>query len=374
MSAKSISLGRRQFFARAMTLAAASALPASAATPTPPTSSPTEGLPQRTLGRGQAALTVSAIGFGCMGLNCHRGAFPPKAQAIALIHEAIARGVTFLDTAEGYGPFTNEELVGEALRGHAEGIVVATKFGHKYRNGVRVMDEEDSSPANIRAVCDASLRRLGIPAIGLFYQHRVDPKTPIETVAETVAELIRAGKVRTWGLCEANAETIRRAHAVCPLAAVQSEWHLMHRAVETNGVLATCRELGIGFVPYSPINRGFLGGLINEHTRFTGSDNRGALPRFQPEAIRANLRIVEALNRFGRTRGLTPAQLALGWLLHQNDSVVPIPGTTKRAHLWENLDLANLPDADWTALTEEVAAIPVVGSRYDAANEAKVQS
>lgn len=366
-------IGRRRFLIGGAALCATPA-PSLAATARANASS--VALPTRTLGRGAAALTVSALGFGCMGLNYHRGAFPPKAQAIALIHEALARGVTFLDTAEGYGPFTNEALVGEALRGHAEGVAVATKFGHKYVNGVRVMEEEDSSPANIRAVCDASLRRLGVEAIGLFYQHRVDPKTPIEEVAGTVAELIRAGKVRHFGLCEVSAETLRRAHAVCPVTAVQSEWHLMHRTVETNGVLAACRELGIGFVPYSPLNRGFLGGLINEHTRFTGSDNRGALPRFQPEAIRANLRIVEALNRFGRTRGLTPAQIALGWLLHQAPFVVPIPGTTKRAHLWEDLAAVTvaLPDADWAALTDEVAAIPVSGSRYDAANEAKVQA
>ena len=251
---------------------------------------------------------------------------------------------------------------------------VTTKFGHKFVDGVQVKTEEDSSPANIRRVCENSLRSLGVECIALFYQHRSDPGTPIETVAETVAQLIKEGKVRHFGLCEVNADTIRRAHAVCPVTAIQSEYHLMHRTVDET-VLPLCRELGIGFVPYSPINRGFLGGLINEYTRFSPNDNRQTLPRFQSEAIRKNLRIVEVLSAFGRTRGYTPAQIALAWLMHKGDFVVPIPGTTKLSHLEENLRAADivLTEEDMNELEAAVEAIPVVGSRYDALQESKVQ-
>ena len=287
---------------------------------------------QRTLGKGKAAFTVSAMGFGCMGLNYHRSEHPDEAACIRLVHEAIERGVTLFDTAESYGPFTNEVLMGKALKGYTDRVSVTSKFGHKYVNGVQVKTEEDSSPANIRKVCENSLRSLGVEKLDMFYQHRGDPNTPIEVVAETIAELIKEGKILHWGLCEVNADTIRRAHAICPITAIQSEYHLMHRTVEES-VLPLCKELGIGFVPYSPINRGFLGGLINEHTKFSPNDNRQTLPRFQPEAIRQNLRIVEVLNQFGRTRGYTPAQIALAWLMHKGDFIVPIPGTTKLAHL-----------------------------------------
>ena len=232
------------------------------------------GLPHRTLGKGNAALEVSALGFGCMGLNYHRSRHPDKKMAIRLVHEAIDRGVTLFDTAESYGPYINEELVGEALKGYAGKVSVSSKFGHKYVNGKRVMSEEDSSPANIRKVCEESLRRLGVETLAIFYQHRADPNTPIEVVAETVKELIREGKVRHFGLCEVNADTIRRAHAIQPVTAIQSEYHLMHRAVEKS-ILPLCGELGIGFVPYSPLNRGFLGGSLNEYTVFdAANDNR----------------------------------------------------------------------------------------------------
>ena len=222
---------------------------------------------QRALGSGNAAFTVSAMGFGCMGLNYHRSEHPDEQACIRLVHEAIDRGVTLFDTAESYGPFTNERLEGKALKGYIDKGNVTPKFGHKFVNGVQVKTEEDSSPANIRKVCENSLRSLGVESIALFYQHRSDPNTPIETVAEIVAQLIKEGKVQHFGLCEVNADTIRRAHAICPITAIQSEYHLMHRTVE-DSVLPLCRELGIGFVPYSPINRGFLGWLINEYTQF----------------------------------------------------------------------------------------------------------
>lgn len=345
-------------------------------TPAPAKPSTTSSSETHTLGRGPQALSVAPIGFGCMGLNYHRGEHPPKAQAIALLHEAVERGVTLFDTAEGYGPYTNEVLVGEALKGLHDRVWVTTKFGHKYVNGKRVMDEEDSTPANIRKVCEESLRRLGVETLGLFYQHRVDPKTPIEEVAGTVGELIKEGKVLNFGLCEVNKETLLRAHRVCPVAAVQSEYSLMFRTVETNGILETCRAEGIAFVPYSPLNRGFLGGLINEHTDFSENDLRKDQPRFKPEAIRANLRIVEVLNRFGRTRGMTPAQIALAWLLHKAPFIVPIPGTTKSAHLNENLGAQHfhLADEEWETLEAALAPIPVIGPRYNAEQASKVQS
>lgn len=329
----------------------------------------------RTLGSGNAAMQISSIGFGCMGLNYHRSEHPDEQAAIRLVHEAIERGVTLFDTAESYGPLTNERLMGKALTGYTDRVFVTSKFGHKFVNGMQIKTEEDSSPANIRKVCENSLRSLGVETLGMFYQHRSDPSTPIEVVAETVKELIKEGKVLHFGLCEVNIDTIRRAHAVCPITAIQSEYHFMHRSVEQNGVLDLCKELGIGFVPYSPLNRGFLGGLINEYTQFSLNDNRQTLPRFQPEAIRANTRIVEVLNAFGRTRSYTPAQIALAWLMHKAPFIVPIPGTTKLSHLEENLrasDIVFTPE-EIKDLEDAVAAIPVVGSRYDALQESKVQ-
>lgn len=329
----------------------------------------------RTLGSGNYAMKVSALGFGCMGLNYHRSQHPDKKAAINLVHEAIERGVNLFDTAESYGPYTNETLVGEALKGYRERVFVTTKFGHKFANGKRVMAEEDSSPANIRKVCEESLRRLNIETIDMFYQHRADPHTPIELVAETVKQLIKEGKVQRFGLCEVNTDTIRRAHAIQPVTAIQSEYHLMFRRVE-EGILGLCEELGIGFVPYSPLNRGFLGGALNEYTRFDASnDNRAALPRFTPEAMRANLRIVDVLYDFGRTRGITPAQVAQAWLMNKKPWIVPITGTTKLSHLEENIRSANIHFTadEMKEIETRTAAIPVVGDRYNAAEQSKVQ-
>ena len=328
----------------------------------------------RTLGTGKAAMDVSALGFGVMGMTYNRSQHPDKKECIRLLHEAVDRGVTLFDTAIIYGPLTNENLAGEALSEFKGRVNVTTKFGHEVING-KGTGRQDSSRATVRRYCEDSLRRLRLEALPMFYQHRADPNTAPEEVAETIGELMKEGKVLHWGMCEVSAETIRRAHSVCPLTAIQSEYHLMHRDVETNGVLDTCRELGIGFVPYSPINRGFLGGCINEYTVFDpNNDNRQTLPRFQPEAIRANTRIVNALQQFGRTRGMTSAQVALAWLLHKAPWIVPIPGTTKQSHLEENqhaLDF-NLPANEWEELETAVSVIPVVGNRYNAEQQRQV--
>lgn len=326
-----------------------------------------DGMEHRTLGSGKAAMEVSALGFGCMGMNYNRSQSPDKKECIRIIHEAVDRGVTLFDTAIIYGPLNNEILAGEALSPYKGRVNLTTKFGHEVVNG-KGTGRQDSSRATVRRYCEDSLRRLRLDSIPLFYQHRFDRNTPIEEVAETISELIKEGKVQRWGLCEVSADTIRKAHAICPLTAIQSEYHLMHREVEENGVLDTCRKLGIGFVPYSPLNRGFLGGCINEYTEFdTSNDNRHTLPRFQPDAIRANTRIVNALQQWGRIRGMTSAQAALGWLLHKAPWIVPIPGTTKESHLMENLHTLsfNVSDEEWKELENTVAAIPVVGNRYN---------
>lgn len=332
------------------------------------------GMEYRTLGSGQAAMEVSALGFGCMGMNYNRSQSPDKKECIRIIHEAVDRGVTLFDTAIIYGPLHNELLAGEALAPYKGRVSLTTKFGHEVIDG-KGTGRQDSSRATVRRYCEESLRRLRLDCIPLFYQHRFDRNTPIEEVAETINELIKEGKVQRWGLCEVSADTIRKAHAICPLTAIQSEYHLMHRLVEENGVLDTCRELGIGFVPYSPLNRGFLGGCINEFTEFdTSNDNRHTLPRFQPDAIRANTRIVNVLQQWGRTRGMTSAQVALGWLLHKAPWIVPIPGTTKESHLIENLHTLsfNVNDDEWRELENAVAAIPVVGDRYNAEQQKQV--
>ncbi len=334
-----------------------------------------DGLPHRVLGTGKAAFEVSALGFGVMGMTYNRSQHPDRKQCIRLLHEAVDRGVTLFDTAIIYGPLNNEELAGEAL-GELRGKVnVTTKFGHEVVNG-KATGRQDSRPATIRKYCEDSLRRLRTDVIPMFYQHRFDRNTPVEDVAGTIQDLMKEGKVLHWGMCEVSADTIRRAHAVCPLTAIQSEYHLMHRAVEDNGVLDACRELGIGFVPYSPLNRGFLGGDLNEYTRFDpDNDNRNTLPRFTPEAMRANYRIVNVLQRFGRERGMTSAQLALGWLLHKAPWIVPIPGTTKLSHLEENLRSLDfvLTSDEWNELETEVSEIPVTGDRYNAEQQRQVQ-
>lgn len=331
-------------------------------------------LSHRVLGTGSASFDVSELGFGVMGMTHHRSQHPSKENCIRLLREAMDRGVTLFDTAIIYGPLNNEMLAGEALGEFRGKVNVTTKFGIEVIDG-KPSGKLSSRPADIRRCCEESLQRLRLETIPLFYQHRFDPDTPVEDVAGTLADLIKEGKVLHWGMCEVSAETIRKAHAVCPLTAIQSEYHLMFREVETNGVLDTCRELGIGFVPYSPINRGFLGGNISEYTEFDPeNDNRVTQPRFTPEARRANYRIVNVLQRFGRERGMTSAQLALGWLLQKEKWIVPIPGTTKLSHLEENLRAAEFalsPD-EWKELEAKVAEIPVMGDRYAAAEQSRV--
>lgn len=328
----------------------------------------------RVLGSGENALEVSALGLGLMGMTYNRSQHPDKNQCIRLIHQAVDRGVTLFDTAIIYGPLNNELLAGEALAPFKGQVNVTTKFGHEVIDG-KATGRQDSRPATIRRYCEDSLKRLRIDCISLFYQHRFDPTVPVEDVAGTISDLIKEGKVLHWGMCEVSADTIRKAHAVCPLTAIQSEYHLMHRLVEENGVLDVCQELGIGFVPYSPLNRGLLGGCINEYTRFdTQNDNRQTLPRFTPEAIRSNLRIVNELQQFGRTRGMTSSQVALGWLLQKSPSVVPIPGTTKLAHLEENLRTLDfeLRPEEWMELENTVAKIPIIGDRYNKEQQKQV--
>lgn len=312
---------------------------------------------------GNRGLEVSAIGLGCMGMNYHRGPAPARSEMIALIRAAVERGVTFFDTAEVYGPFTNEELVGEALEPFRKDVIIATKFGHDLGPGGA--GGLNSRPERIRQVAEDSLRRLRVDAIDLFYQHRVDPDVPIEDVAATVRDLIAEGKVKYFGLSEPGAQTIRRAHAVQPVAAIQSEYSLWWRAPEDD-VLPICEELGIGFVPYSPLGRGFLTGKIDETTPFGGNDNRTTLPRFTPEARKANRPVVDLLEKIAGQKGATPAQIALSWLLAQKPWIVPIPGTTRLNRLEENIAAATIeltPD-DLRGIEAAVAQITVEGDRY----------
>ena len=316
----------------------------------------------RTLGG--SALEVSALGLGCMGMSFGYGPPGEKQAMIRLIRTAVERGVTFFDTAEIYGPFTNEELVGEALAPVREQVTIATKFGFRIVAGQR-QPGLDSRPEHIREVADASLKRLGIETIDLFYQHRVDPEVPIEDVAGTVKDLIRAGKVRHFGLSEAGVQTLRRAHAVQPVTALQSEYSLWWREPQTE-LLPTLEALGIGFVAYSPLGRGFLTGQIDETTTFDASDFRNTVPRFTPEARKANKALVELLGRIAARRGVTPAQLALAWLLAQKPWIVPIPGTTRLHRLEENIAAADvsLTAEDLREIDAAAAAIPVQGERY----------
>ena len=316
---------------------------------------------QRKLGsRGPA---VSAIGLGCMGMNHHRGVMPPKDEMIALIRTAVERGVTFFDTAEVYGPFTNESLVGQALEPFRGQVTIATKFGFDLKPGGR--GGVNSRPESIRQVAEESLRRLRVDTIDLFYQHRVDPAVPIEEVAGAVRDLIDAGKVRHFGLSEPGAQTIRRAHAVQPVTAVQNEYSLWWRRPEAE-VLPVCEELGIGFVPYSPLGRGFLTGSIDEATTFESSDNRTTLPRFTPEALRANQPLVALLREIGRRKDATAAQIALAWLLARQPWIVPIPGTTKLDRLDENIGAARLEltAVELRDIEEQAARIAIQGDRY----------
>ncbi|MGA6119117.1 aldo/keto reductase [Sphingobacterium anhuiense] len=333
---------------------------------------------RRTLGKGSAAMEVSALGFGVMGMNYHRGPHPDEKAMIKLAHQVVERGITLFDTAETYGPFFNEELAGKALSEFKNKIAITTKFGFNYAgNKVNEMPAQpNSKPERIREMVEASLKRLKIDVIELLYQHRLDPNIPIEDVAGTVKDLIAEGKVKHFGLCEVGADTIRKAHAVQPVTAIQSEYHLMWREVEKE-VLPICEELGIGFVPYSPLNRGFLTGAINEYTTFnSGNDNRNILPRFTPEAIRSNLKIVEELNKFGHTRGITATQVALGWLLQKAPFIVPIPGTTKLSHLEENIRTLDFTfsQQEWNALETTIANITIIGNRYPASEQKQVQN
>lgn len=315
---------------------------------------------------GKSGLEVSALGFGCMGLDFSYGHKLTKAEGIALIRKAVDLGVTFFDTAEIYGPFTNEEMVGEALRPVRDRVVIATKFGFNIEGGKQ--SGFNSRPEHIRQVADASLKRLGIEQIDLFYQHRVDPNVPIEDVAGAVKELIAAGKVKHFGLSEPGAPTVRRAHAVQPVAVLQNEYSLWTRGPETNGILATCEELGIGLVPYSPLGKGFLTGAMSKDTKLGEGDFRKILPRFTPEAMERNQALVDLLKRIGERKQATPAQIALAWLLAQKPWIVPIPGTTKLHRLEENLGAADiaLTSDDLAEIERAAAAIHVEGERYPA--------
>jgi aryl-alcohol dehydrogenase-like predicted oxidoreductase len=315
---------------------------------------------------GNSRLEVSAIGLGCMRMSF--GDSPvDRQEMIALIRAAVERGVTFFDTAEVYGPFTNEELVGEALEPYRGQVVIATKFGFKHdpNKGPSPVTGLDSRPEQIRRVAEASLKRLRVEAIDLFYQHRVDPEVPIEDVAGAVKELIQEGKVKHFGLSEAGTQTIRRAHAVQPVAAIQSEYSLWWREPEQE-VLPTCEELGIGFVPFSPLGKGFLTGKVDEHTTFAPTDLRSRIPRFAPEVRKANLALVEQIAKIAEAKGATPAQLALAWLLAQKPWIVPIPGSRNLARLDENLGAVNveLTADDLREIEAALANITVQGERY----------
>jgi len=312
------------------------------------------------------SLEVSAIGLGCMGMSWSYGPAKDKTEMIALIRAAVERGVTFFDTAEVYGPLVNEELVGEALAPFRGRVAIATKFAFRpAQEGEARWTVLDSSPAHIVRAVEGSLRRLRVEAIDLYYQHRVDPNTPIEETAGAVKDLIAAGKVKHFGLSEAGANTIRRAHAVQPVTALQSEYSLWWREPETS-VLATLEELGIGFVPFSPLGKGFLTGAIAPTTTFDATDFRSTVPRFKPENLQANQAFVELLARIAKDKNATPAQIALAWVLAQKPWIVPIPGTTRLDRLDENLAAADLvlTAADLRALAEGASRITAVGERY----------
>jgi aryl-alcohol dehydrogenase-like predicted oxidoreductase len=322
---------------------------------------------ERTLGSGKWSMKVSALGLGCMGMSYHRSFIPEKKYMITLIRKAVDMGVNLFDTAEAYGPYTNEVLVGEALSPMRKNIQICTKFGFNIQNNQ--LSGLNSKPEQIRKVVENSLKSLKTDYIDLLYQHRVDPNVPIEDVAGTVQQLIKEGKVKHFGLSEASADKIRKAHAVQPVTALQSEFSLMTREPEKD-VIPLCEELGIGFVPFSPLSRAFLSGYLNENTKYNpANDNRPTLPRYQPDAIKANWVMIDTLAAFGNQRGLTPAQVALAWLLALKPFIIPIPGTTKVAHLQENLGSAYFefaPD-ELKKLTEDLSTIKIVGDRYTGA-------
>lgn len=313
---------------------------------------------------GKAGLEVSALGFGCMGLDFGYANKVSKKEGITLIRQAVERGVTFFDTAEVYGPFTNEEMVGEALKPFRNQVIIATKFAFNFVDGKQ--SGLNSQPAHIRQAVEGSLKRLGVEVIDLLYQHRVDPNVPIEDVAGTVKDLIAEGKVKYFGMSEPGANTVRRAHAVQPVTVLQNEYSLWTRGVETNGILETCEELGIGLVPYSPLGKGFLTGAMNKDTKLGEGDFRNILPRFTPEAMEKNQALVDLLKTIADEKGGTPAQIALAWLLAQKPWIVPIPGTTKLHRLEENLAAADVeltPD-DLARIEKAAAEIRIEGERY----------
>ncbi|MDM9622861.1 aldehyde oxidase [Rhizobium sp. AC44/96] len=316
---------------------------------------------KRLLGQG---LEVSALGFGCMGLNFSYGHALSNDESIKLVRDAVDRGVTFFDTAEVYGPFTNEEIVGEALRPVRDRVVIATKFGFNIQDGK--MAGVNSRPEHIKTVAEASLKRLGVEVIDLFYQHRVDPNVPIEDVAGAVKDLIAEGKVKHFGLSEPGATTVRRAHAVQPITALQNEYSLWTRGPETNGILQACEELGIGLVAYSPLGKGFLTGAMGKDSKIAENDFRKILPRFTPEAMEKNQALIDLIRRVGDEKKATPAQIALAWLLARKSWIVPIPGTTKLHRLEENLGAADiqLAASELAELEDAAAKIQVEGERY----------
>ena len=319
----------------------------------------------RTLGTGKNSIEVSVLGLGCMGMSWNRTFIPDRKEMIGLIRRAYEMGVTLFDTAEAYGPFVNEELVGEAIKPFRKDIILCSKFGFKIENG-KMTGGFNSKPEHIRSVVEHSLKSLKTDVIDLLYQHRVDPGVPMEDVAGTVKELIKEGKVKHFGLSEAGAESIRKAHSVQPITALQTEYSLMTREPE-NEVLKVCEELGIGFVPYSPLCRAYLTGYINERTKYDpANDNRPNLPRYQPDAVKANWVMIDELTKFGNQRGLTAAQVALAWLLAQKPWIVPIPGTTKLAHLQENLWSADFEftSEELSVFNAVISKIKIVGDRY----------
>jgi aryl-alcohol dehydrogenase-like predicted oxidoreductase len=322
---------------------------------------------------GRSGLQVSAIGLGCMGISHAYGTALSKAEGVKLIRDAVDRGITFFDTAEVYGPFTNEEVVGEALRPVRDRVVIATKFGFDI-DPSSWSREVNSRPEHIREAVEGSLKRLGVETIDLLYQHRVDPKVPIEDVAGAVRDLIAEGKARHFGMSEPGLQTLRRAHAVQPVTAVQNEYSLWWRESETNGILDACDELGIGFVPYSPLGRGFLTGAINKDTKMAEDDFRNTVPRFAPEAMEKNQLFVDLLKRVAAEKQATPAQIALAWLLAQRPYIVPIPGTTKLHRLEENIGAASitLTGAELRQIDESASQIEPAGDRYGPALMATV--
>ncbi|MGG0425845.1 aldo/keto reductase [Priestia megaterium] len=311
---------------------------------------------------GKSGLEVSSIGLGCMGMSHGYGPAPDKKEMISLIHAAIDRGVNFFDTAEVYGPYVNEELVGEALAPFKGDVVIATKFGIKIVDGKQVVE---SKPEQIRQSVEGSIKRLNVEAIDLYYQHRVDPDVPIEEVAGTIKDLIQEGKVKHWGLSEAGVKTIRRAHAVHPLAAIQSEYSMMWRSPEEE-LLPTLEELGIGFVPFSPLGKGFLTGKIDKNATFGNSDFRSIVPRFTPENLEANQVLIDLINKIAAGKNATPAQISLAWVLAQKSWIVPIPGTRKLDRLEENLGAVDveLTTQELSDLKEALSKIEISGDRY----------